>query len=80
MKLRFEPVRIANTEDQEGRLVFDHDRLIAVLSRLSGAESERAGGVWFTESLFGPLSLRDRDQATFADLDEVRRWFEQQLG
>ena len=78
MKLRFEPVRIANTQDQEGRLVFCDDRLLAVLSRLTG-EGEPEGS-WFTESLFGPLALRDRDQATFTDLDEVRRWFEQQLG
>jgi hypothetical protein len=77
LTLRFELVRIANTEDQEGRLVFEDDRLIAVLSRLIGQDEPEG---WFTEALFGPLALRDRDQATFSDLDEVRRWLEQQLG
>jgi hypothetical protein len=79
LKLRFETVSIANLEDQDARLVFADDRLVAVLSRLSKAQGERAGH-WFTEALFGPISLRDRDQATFTDLGEVQHWFERQLG
>ena len=78
MNLRFEPVNVSNTETDEGRLVFLDDQLVAVLSRLSPMQEERAG-LWFMEALFGPLALVDTDHETFADLDKVAAWFEKRL-
>jgi hypothetical protein len=71
MILRLQPVRIANRHDDDGRLVFQDDRLLALLVRLSAMHEEKAGH-WFLE--FGFDGLEDAPHETFADLDAAVLW------
>ena len=51
MKLVLQPVRVATGAEEDGLLVFEEDRLLAVLVRLSDA-NEVAPGAWFLEAGF----------------------------
>lgn len=70
------PVRVGtDTADEDGRLVFAGDRLVAVLVRL--AEGHDEAGHWFLEHGFGrldvPLSL------IFPDLQAAENWIASRL-
>jgi hypothetical protein len=60
MTLAFQPVSLANGDDDEGMLVFLDDKLVAVLARLS-AQHDGKAGQWFLECGFGPLSRCDTE-------------------
>jgi hypothetical protein len=77
MTLTLQPVRVANSIDEEGMLVFDTEhRLLAVLTHLS-AKNEVAPGQWFLEAGFGRLD--GINHPTFADLDAAEAWIDQRL-
>jgi hypothetical protein len=76
-ELALTPVRLGtDTADEEGRLVFAGDRLVAVLVRL--AEEHEAAGQWFLEHGFGRLDLPALP--TFADLQAAEDWIVGWLG
>jgi hypothetical protein len=76
--LTFEPVRVATGgEDEEGRLVFADERLVAVLVRLSD-QHDALAGQWFFEAGFGRLDRPNRP--IFADLRAAQAWVERRLG
>jgi hypothetical protein len=76
--LTLEPVRVATgAEDEEGRLVFADERLVAVLVRLSDQHDALAGR-WFFEAGFGRLDSPNRP--IFADLRATQAWIERRLG
>nr|WP_205520649.1 hypothetical protein [Propylenella binzhouense] len=70
------PVKIdTGSPDEEGRLAFAGDRLVAVLVLLSDEHAE--AGKWFLEAGFGKLNVRP--EPVFRDLAEASRWIEAQL-
>ncbi len=70
MSLHLQPVRIADGLDEEALLVFtDDQRLVAVLTRLSGLHGAVAGH-WFLEAWFGRLD--GSAHPTFANLDAAQ--------
>ena len=75
MKLELQRVRIATGSDEDGLLVFDGDRLVAVLVRLSDLHDD-AAGQWFLETGFGPL---DGEHPSFVDLDHAQNWITARL-
>ena len=78
MTLRLEPVRVATGLDEEGMLVFVHDRLVAVLVQLSDAHEELGiTGHWFLETGYGFRLAGGK--GTFPDLDAAQAWISQQL-
>ena len=78
MSLRLQPVRIATVLDEEGMLVFAHDRLVAVLVQLSDAHEELGlAGHWFLETGYGFRLAGGK--GTFSDLDAAQAWISQQL-
>ena len=77
MTLVLQPVRVG-TGDDEGRLVLQDNRLVAILVLLSGEHYDEFAGRWFLEVGFGRLDGRP-DHPTFADLDEAERWIECRL-
>ena len=73
MSLRLQPVRVGNgSDDQNGRLVFKDDALVALLVRLSGNHDEDAGK-WFLEAEFGRDCLEPA--ALCDDLERAQAWF-----
>ena len=69
--LTLTPVRVGTgTEDEDGRLVFAGDRLVAVLVRL--AEEHDEAGHWFLEHGFGKLDVPV--PPTFSDLQAAETW------
>lgn len=76
MNIVLKPVRVAAGGDEEGRLVFADERLIAVLVQLSHQHDDLAGR-WFLEVGFG--SLDGPDHPVFADLTEARDWLSVRL-
>jgi hypothetical protein len=77
MKLGFQPVIVdTNAPDEEGRLVFANDRLVAVLVRLS-EEHGRKAGRWYLEQGFG--KLEGLVPPIFTDLDEAQDWLAQRF-
>ena len=75
--LTFRPVRIATgSEDEDGCLVFNDDRLIAVLVRLSDLHGD-AEGKWFLEAAFGRLDPTARP--SFDTLDAAKLWIGSQI-
>ena len=73
MSLRLEPVRVGTgSDDEDGRLIFKDDALVALLVRLSGNHDEDAGK-WFMEAEFGCSCLEPA--ALFDDLDQAQAWF-----
>ena len=76
--LHFEPVLVGHgTDDDEGQLVFDHDRLVALLVRLSSIHGLLQGR-WFLEACFIPKAAKPPD-ALFASIDEASAWIGAQL-
>jgi hypothetical protein len=61
---------------QEGMLVPDEKRLLAVLVRLSD-DNEVAPGQWFVGAGFGRLD--GGDHPTFSNLDMAQDWISQRL-
>jgi len=69
--LTFTPVRVGTgAADEEGRLVFVGDLLVAVLVRL--AEGHDAAGQWFLEHGFGRLDVTV--PPSFSDLQAAGSW------
>jgi hypothetical protein len=64
------------SDDQDGRLVFADERLVAVLVRLSDRHGENAGH-WYVEHGFGPLD--GRAHPTFDGLDAAEAWIAMRL-
>ena len=78
MALRLQPVRVATGLDEDGMLVFVHDRLVAVLVQLSDAHEDLGlTGYWFLETGYG-FRLAG-GTGTFPDLDAAQAWISQQL-
>ncbi|MFC0410095.1 hypothetical protein [Roseomonas elaeocarpi] len=72
------PVRVdTGSSDEEGRLVFVADRLVAVLVQLSDQHGEMAGH-WFLEHGFGGVGGPKRP--TFASLQAAEHWICHRLG
>jgi len=72
------PVRVeTGGPDEEGRLVFLGERLVAVLVRLSEEHGEEAGR-WYVEHGFGPLD--GPLHPTFPNLDAACAWIVAGLG
>jgi hypothetical protein len=70
------PVRVGtDTADEDGRLVFAGDRLVAVLVRL--AEGHDEAGHWFLEHGFGRLDVSP--SPTFPDLQAAENWIASRL-
>ncbi|MFC0387958.1 hypothetical protein [Muricoccus vinaceus] len=70
-ELTLTPVRLdTDTEDEEGRLVFADDCLVAVLVQL--ADGHEAQGHWFLEHGFGRLGVPV--PPTFSDLRAAEHW------
>lgn len=77
MSLHLQPVQVATgSDDQESRLVFHEDFLVAVLVRLS-AIHEIDVGRWYLEAGFGRVD--ELNAPLFADLDEAQAWILEQL-
>ncbi len=71
------PVRVGtDTADEDGRLVFAGDRLVAVLVRL--AEGHDEAGHWYLEHGFGRLDVPL--PPTFSDLHAAENWVAGRLG
>jgi hypothetical protein len=78
MSLHLQPVMVATGADEEGMLVFDGERLVAVLVQLSELHAELGVvGHWFLETGYGRVNLPDNP--TFPDLDAARAWISQRL-
>ena len=75
--LTLKPVRLGtDTADEDGRLVFTGDRLVAVLVQL--AEGHDAMGQWFLEHGFGRLDAPV--PPTFPDLQAAEKWIVGRVG
>ena len=78
MSLTLRPVRVGTgTADEDGRLVFCGDKLVAVLVCLSDEHGSMAGR-WFLEHGFGWLD--EPCPPTFDGLDPACAWIARRLG
>jgi hypothetical protein len=62
--------------DEEGRLVVDNGRLVAVLVRLADQVHASLVGSWFLEAGFGPCS---GDAPVFDTLEAAQDWIARRL-
>ncbi len=76
MTLTLQPIRVATGFDEEGMMVLNEHRLVAVLVRLSD-ENEVAPGRWYLEAGFGRLD--GGSHPTFSNLDMAQDWISQRL-
>ena len=76
MTLTLQPMRVATGFDEEGMMVLNEQRLVAVLVRLSD-ENEVAPGQWYLEAGFGRLD--GGSHPTFSNLDMAQDWISQRL-
>ncbi len=76
MTLTLLAIRVATGFDEEGMLVLDEKRLVAVLVRLSD-NNEVAPGQWYLEAGFGQLD--GINHPTFSNLDMAKDWVAQRL-
>jgi hypothetical protein len=76
MSLTLQPVRVGTGSDEEGMLVFDDQRLVAVLTHL-GDQYDSVSGHWYLEAKFGLLD--GLDHPTYADLDAAQESIRQHL-
>ena len=76
MSLTLQPIRVATGFDEEGMMVLNEQRLVAVLVRLSD-ENEVAPEQWYLEAGFGRLD--GGSHPTFSNLDMVKDWISQRL-
>jgi hypothetical protein len=67
MILTVQSIPLGNPDDQDGALVLDGDRLVAVLCRLSAGHGDLAGQ-WFLECSFGVGAL---DETTYDTSDQA---------
>ena len=73
MTLALRPLRVASgAGNEEGCLVLDDGRLVAVLVHLTGATYAELTGRWYLEAGFGQLD--GAEQPTFADLEKAQQW------
>ena len=75
--LRFEPVVVGHSDDVEGQLIFEQDRLLALIVRLSWIHGAHQGR-WFLEACFIPKASSP-PAAFFASIDEAEAWIQSQL-
>ena len=66
----------AGCDDEEGCLVLQDGRLVAVLVKLSALHGDLAGG-WYLEAGFGLLDSPDKP--VFANLGEAQDWVAERL-
>ncbi len=76
MTFTLQPMRVATGFDEEGMMVLDEQRLLAVLVRLSD-ENEVAPGQWYLEAGFGPLD--GGSHPLFSNLDMAQEWIGQRF-
>ena len=76
MTLTLQPIRVATDFDEEGMMVLDRQRLIAVLVRLSD-DNEVAPGHWYLEAGFGRID--GTSHPTFVSLDSAQEWIARRL-
>jgi hypothetical protein len=76
MTLTLQPMRVATGFDEEGMMVLNEQRLVAVLVRLSD-DNEVAPGQWYLEAGFGRLD--GGSHPTFSNLDMAQDWISQRL-
>jgi hypothetical protein len=72
MKTRLTPVLLATSLgncDEDGRLMYVGERLVAVIVMLSDIHAESSGR-WFIEATFGV----NRSDETFGSADEAAEW------
>lgn len=69
--IRFEPILLASADDCDARLVFQEDRLAAIVSRL-GDLHDGLAGYWFVEAVFDGVPRPRADP--FPALDDVASW------
>ena len=75
MGITLRPVQIeTGSSDHEGMLVFDENRLLAILVRLSELH-ENDAGIWHLE--YGPTF--GRHPGTFANLEQAVSWIEEHI-
>jgi hypothetical protein len=77
--MTLQPVRVeTGGPDEEGRLVFVDDKLVAVLVRLSDEHEDiELAGHWFFEAGFGYLD--GPAHPSFRDLNAAQSWIQQRL-
>ncbi len=76
MSLTLQPIRVATGFDEEGMMVLNEQRLVAVLVRLSD-DNEVAPGQWYLEAGFGRLD--GGSHPTFSNLDMAQDWISQRV-
>ncbi len=76
MTLTLQPICVATGFDEEGMMVLNEQRLVAVLVRLSD-KNEVAPGQWYLEAGFGRLD--GGSHPIFSNLDMVKDWISQRL-
>ena len=76
MTFTLQPMRVATGFDEEGMMVLDEQRLVAVLVRLSD-ENEVAPGQWYLEAGFGRID--GTSHPAFSNLDMAKDWISQRL-
>jgi hypothetical protein len=76
MTLTLQPIRVATGFDEEGMMVLDRQRLVAVLVRLAD-DNEVAPGHWYLEAGFGRID--GTSHPTFSNLDMAQEWIARRL-
>jgi hypothetical protein len=76
MTLTLQPIRVATGFDEDGMMVLDRQRLVAVLVHLAD-DNEVAPGHWYLEAGFGRID--GASHPTFASLDSAQDWIKQRL-
>ena len=76
MTLTLQPIRVATDFDEEGMMVLDRQRLVAVLVRLAD-DNEVAPGHWYLEAGFGRID--GTSHPTFSNLDMAQEWIARRL-
>ena len=76
MTLTLQPIRVATDFDEEGMMILDRQRLIAVLVRLSD-DNEVAPGHWYLEAGFGRID--GTSHPAFVSLDSAQEWIARRL-
>ena len=75
MGFALQPIKVANGSDENGFLLFQEDRLVAILVQLS-EDNEVAPGEWFLEAGFGSLH---GVHETFGNLEAAQEWITHQM-
>jgi hypothetical protein len=76
MSLTLQPIRVATGFDEDGMMVLDRQRLVAVLVHLAD-DNEVAPVHWYPEAGFGRID--GASHPTFASLDSAQDWIKQRL-